>query len=134
MTTAAKKVEPVKDDIDSYAAPENRAKTPWAVWEDKETKKPFIGRQYSGVLVERKIVPNTLKLATNPTATQKSAIQSLTLRSAAAMAIAAVASRFSVDLPTDSAQEVAGALIDLVTTLGLVGVAIGRTRARGPIV
>jgi hypothetical protein len=66
--------------------------------------------------------------------TQRSAIQSLTLRSAAAIAIAAVASRFSIDLPSSAAQEVAGALIDLVTTLGLVGVAIGRTRARGPIV
>lgn len=65
---------------------------------------------------------------------QKSAIQSLTLRSAAAIAIAAVASRFSLDLPAGSAQEIAGALIDLVTTLGLVGVAVGRARARGPIV
>jgi hypothetical protein len=65
----------------------------------------------------------------------KSAIQSLTLRSAAAKAIAAVvASRFSVELPSGAAQEIAGALIDLITTLGLVGVAIGRTRARGPIV
>ncbi len=34
----------------------------------------------------------------------------------------------------ESAQELAGALIDLVTTLGLIGVAVGRTRARGPIV
>ena len=65
---------------------------------------------------------------------QKSAIQSLTLRSAAAIAVAAVASRFSVELPSGAAQEIAGALIDLITTLGLVGVAIGRTRARGPIV
>ena len=71
---------------------------------------------------------------TPPTAAQKTAIQSLTLRSAAAIAIAAVASRFSVDLPTGSAQEIAGAMIDLITTLGLVGVAVGRTRARGPIV
>lgn len=69
-----------------------------------------------------------------PSTDQKSAIQSLTLRSAAAIAIAAVASRFSVDLPTGSAQEIAGAVIDLITTLGLVGVAVGRTRARGPIV
>ena len=65
---------------------------------------------------------------------QRGAIQSLTLRSTAAIAIAAVATRLSVDLPTGAAQDIAGALIDLITTLGLVGVAVGRTRARGPIV
>ena len=59
--------------------------------------------------------------------------QSLTLKSAAAIAIAAVAARFSVDIPAGTAQDLAGAIIDLVTTLGLIGVAIGRTRARGPI-
>jgi hypothetical protein len=64
---------------------------------------------------------------------QRAAIQSLTLRSAAAIAIATVASRLSIDLPAGAAQDIAGALIDLITTLGLVGVAIGRTRARGPI-
>jgi hypothetical protein len=66
--------------------------------------------------------------------TEKPAIRSLTLQSAAAIAIAAVASRFSVDLPGDAAQQLASALIDLITTLGLVGVAIGRARARGPII
>ena len=40
----------------------------------------------------------------------------------------------SVELPDGAAQELAGALVDLVVTLGLVGVAIGRVRARGPIV
>ena len=50
----AKKVEPEKEDFDSYAAPENRAKTPWAKWEK-------VGRQYVGVLVKREIVANTLK-------------------------------------------------------------------------
>jgi len=68
------------------------------------------------------------------TSEQRAAIQSLTLRSAAAIAIAAVATRLSVDLPTGAAQDIAGAMIDLITTLGLVGVAVGRTRARGPIV
>jgi hypothetical protein len=62
------------------------------------------------------------------------ALQSLTLRSAAAIAIAAAASRLGVELPEGAAQELAGALIDLVITLGLIGVAIGRTRARTPIV
>ena len=65
---------------------------------------------------------------------EKSAIQSLTLRSAAAIAIAAAADRLGVILPDGAAQDVAGALIDLVVTLGLIGVAIGRTRARTPII
>lgn len=65
---------------------------------------------------------------------EKPAIQSLTLKSAAAIAIAAVAARFSVELPAGAAQDLASAIIDLVTTLGLIGVAIGRARARGPIV
>jgi hypothetical protein len=65
---------------------------------------------------------------------EKSAIQSLTLRSAAAIAIAAAAERLGVILPDGAAQELASAFIDLVVTLGLVGVAVGRTRARGPVV
>lgn len=65
---------------------------------------------------------------------QKSAADSLTLKSAAAIAIAFVASRFSIDLPDGVAQQFSGAIVDLVTTLGLIGVAIGRARARGPIV
>lgn len=65
---------------------------------------------------------------------ERPALRSLTLRSAAAIAIAAVAGRFAVELPAGVAQQLADALIDLVTTLGLIGVAIGRTRARGPIV
>jgi hypothetical protein len=65
---------------------------------------------------------------------EKPAIQSLTLRSAAAIAIAAAASRLGVELPDGAAQEIAAALIDLVVTLGLIGVAVGRARARTPIV
>ena len=72
--------------------------------------------------------------APTPPPLEKSAIESLTLKSAAAIAVATVASRFSIELPAGAAQEIAAALIQLVTTLGLVGVAIGRTRARGPIV
>ena len=68
------------------------------------------------------------------TATEKSAIQSLTLRSAAVIAVAAAADRLGVVLPEGAAQEIAGALVDLVVTLGLIGVAIGRSRARTPIV
>lgn len=69
-----------------------------------------------------------------PPPLEKSAIESLTLKSAAAIAVASVASRLSIELPTGAAQDIASALVDLVTTLGLIGIAIGRTRARGPIV
>jgi hypothetical protein len=65
---------------------------------------------------------------------QKSVLRSLTLKSAVAIAVAAAASRIGVVLPEGVAQELAGALIDLVVTLGLIGVAIGRTRARSQIV
>ena len=65
---------------------------------------------------------------------EKAAIQSLTLRSAALIAVAAAADRLGIVLPEGAAQEIANALIDLVVTLGLIGVAIGRTRARTPIV
>ncbi|HRK64069.1 MAG TPA: hypothetical protein PLN53_06705 [Terricaulis sp.] len=66
--------------------------------------------------------------------TDRGAFQSLTIRSAAAIAIAAAASRLGVELPEGVAQELAGAAIDLVVTLGLIGVAVGRARARGPII
>lgn len=66
--------------------------------------------------------------------TDRGAFQSLTLRSAAAIAIAAAASRLGLELPEGAAQELASAAVDLVVTLGLVGIAIGRARARGPIV
>ncbi|MEQ1491770.1 MAG: hypothetical protein ABL932_14600 [Terricaulis sp.] len=64
----------------------------------------------------------------------KAAIQSLTLRSAALIAIAAAANRMGIVLPEGAAQELASSMIDLVVTLGLIGVAIGRTRANTPIV
>jgi hypothetical protein len=69
-----------------------------------------------------------------PPALTKAALESLTLKSAAAIAVAAVASRFSIDLPAGAAQDIASALVDLITTLGLIGIAVGRARARGPIV
>jgi hypothetical protein len=68
------------------------------------------------------------------TQTQKPAIHSLTLQSATAIAIAAAAARLGVVLPEGAAQELATACIDLVVTLGLIGVAVGRARARTPIV
>lgn len=68
------------------------------------------------------------------TSLQKPAIQSLTLQSATAIAIAVAAERLGVALPEGAAQELAAAFIDLVVTLGLIGVAVGRARARTPIV
>lgn len=65
---------------------------------------------------------------------QKPAVQSLTLQSAAAIAIAVAAERLGVALPDGAAQELAAAFIDLVVTLGLIGVAVGRSRARTPII
>ncbi len=67
------------------------------------------------------------------TPTQRRAMHSLTLQSAAAIAIAVAAERLGVALPEGAAQELAGAFIDLVVTLGLIGVAVGRARARNPI-
>ena len=63
----------------------------------------------------------------------KSAADSLTLRSLAAIAVAFVANHFRLTLPDGAVQDVASTLIDLVTTLGLIGAAIGRARASGPI-
>jgi hypothetical protein len=73
-------------------------------------------------------------MTTPTTQLDKPALQSLTLRSAAAIAIAAAASRLGVELPDGAAQELAGAFVDLIITLGLIGVAVGRARARTPIV
>jgi hypothetical protein len=67
------------------------------------------------------------------TPTQKTAFQSLTLRSIAAIAIGIAAGRFGVALPEGAAQQLAGAVMDLVVTLGCIGVAVGRTRASTPI-
>lgn len=61
-------------------------------------------------------------------------LRSLTLRGAAAMAIAFGCSHLGVELPEGAAQSIADALADLVFYAGLVAVGVGRARARGPIV
>jgi len=58
---------------------------------------------------------------------------SLTLKSAAALAAAFVASRLGLDLPDGAAHAIADAFIDLVFALGMIGVGVGRARARTPI-
>jgi hypothetical protein len=66
--------------------------------------------------------------------TPKPPLGSLTLKSAAALAAAFVAARLGAHLPEGAAQDIASALVDLVFALGVLGVGVGRARARGPIV
>lgn len=61
------------------------------------------------------------------------AFASLTLRGAVAMAIAYVAARFGLDVESDLASQLAARMLDLVFTLGVMAVSIGRARARGPL-
>lgn len=63
----------------------------------------------------------------------KPAFQSLTLRSIAVLAVAFAASRFKIELPAGGAEQIVSVAIDLIGTLGLIGAAVGRVRARGPI-
>ena len=70
---------------------------------------------------------------TETTPDTKPAIESLTLKSIAAIAVAFVANHFKLALPFGAAQDVASSVIDLVTTLGLIGAAGGRARASKPI-
>lgn len=58
---------------------------------------------------------------------------SLTMKSVLAVAVALVAGHFRFVLPEGVAQSVASSVIDLVSTLGLIGAAVGRVRAQGPI-
>lgn len=63
----------------------------------------------------------------------KTPLDSLTLRSAAALAVAFVAGKLGLELPEGAAQDIAGAVIDLIFALGLIGVGVGRARAKAPI-
>jgi hypothetical protein len=59
--------------------------------------------------------------------------QSLTIRAAAAMALAYVAGKMGQTLPYDSAEQLITAASDLVFALGAIGVGVGRARARAPL-
>jgi hypothetical protein len=61
------------------------------------------------------------------------ALASLTVRGAAAMAVAFGLSRLGVELPDGAAQAIADAVTDLVFYAGLIAVGVGRARARGPL-
>jgi hypothetical protein len=63
----------------------------------------------------------------------KAAIGSLTLRGAAAMAIAFAAQQMHIELPEGASAEIAEALTELLFYAGLLAVGVGRARARGPI-
>jgi hypothetical protein len=57
----------------------------------------------------------------------------LTLKGAVAMALAYAAGRLGLHLPDGIMQTAASAVIDLVFSLGLVAVSIGRARAKTPL-
>jgi type IV pilus biogenesis protein CpaD/CtpE len=73
-------------------------------------------------------------ISPDPPVKPVSALQSLTLRGAAAMAVAFAAHQGHIQLPDGAAQEIANALIQLVFYGGLIAVGVGRARARGPLV
>ncbi len=72
-------------------------------------------------------------MQTDRAAPARPAFQSLTLRSLAVIAVAAVANRAGLALPDGFAHTVVQTAIDLATTLGVLGAVIGRARAKTPI-
>lgn len=69
----------------------------------------------------------------NPLPTGKSALSSLTLKGAIAMALAYAAGRVGLHLPDGVLASVADVIIDLVFSLGLIAVGVGRARAGVPL-
>lgn len=63
----------------------------------------------------------------------KGVLGSLTLRGAAAMAIAFAAQQLHINLPEGAPAEIADALTQLLFYAGLLAVGVGRARARSPI-
>lgn len=63
----------------------------------------------------------------------RAAARSLTLRGAVAMAIAYAAGRFGLDVGAPAANEIAARALDLIFTLGVMAVGVGRARAKGPL-
>lgn len=59
--------------------------------------------------------------------------RSLTIASALAMMLAYCAERLELSLPAGMAEHLAQLLIDIVFSLGALGVGLGRARARGPL-
>lgn len=59
--------------------------------------------------------------------------RSLTMRAAAAMALAYVAAKAGQIVPFENAEAVVNAAADLIFALGAIGVGVGRARARAPL-
>ncbi len=59
--------------------------------------------------------------------------RSLTMRAAAAMALAYVASKAGQVVPYENAEAIVSAASDLLFALGAIGVGVGRARARTPL-
>jgi hypothetical protein len=66
--------------------------------------------------------------------TPKPLTRSLTLRAAAAMALACAAGKAGQYLPYDAAQQIVNAGADLLFALGAIGVGVGRARVRQPLI
>lgn len=63
----------------------------------------------------------------------KPAYRSLTIASALAMLFAYCAERLNLALPPGMAEQAAQLAIDLIFSLGALGVGVGRARAKGPL-
>jgi len=63
----------------------------------------------------------------------RGALSSLTLRGAAAMAVAYAAGRVGLHAGDPAVQDAAATLVDLAFSLGAMAVGVGRARARGPL-
>ncbi|MBY0448792.1 MAG: hypothetical protein K2P95_08885 [Hyphomonadaceae bacterium] len=68
----------------------------------------------------------------DPTAA-KPAYRSLTIASALAMLFAYCAERLNIPLSPGVAEQAAQLAIDLIFSLGALGVGVGRARAKGPL-
>lgn len=63
----------------------------------------------------------------------KSPNASLTLRSVVVIAAAFVAQKIGMAVPDTLVRDIASAAFDLAAMLGVLGAAVGRARAKGPI-
>ena len=70
---------------------------------------------------------------TAPNAEFRNPLDSLTLRSAAVAVVAYAASRAGLALPDGAASTMASAAVDLLFSLSMIGVGVGRARATKPL-
>ncbi len=67
--------------------------------------------------------------AVQAAAASKPAVKSLTLQSLVALALSISLARAGAVLPEGAVQSVAGAAIDFLSLIGMLGAAVGRARA-----